>query len=53
MQDSNIKELTVAPTSEWINELAKEIADNYSLPDVERVFIAGIICIHLRKEKLI
>lgn len=53
MQDSNIKELTVAPTPEWVRELARKIAQSYSIPSCEWSYIGRLICESLREAKLI
>lgn len=48
---TNITELTVDPTPQWIKDAGKEIQEKYNLEYVEKVFISGIIAKHYRQYK--
>lgn len=45
---SEILEMTVKPTPQWIKDAGQEIAKEYNLRYVEGIFIGGIIAKHYR-----
>ena len=47
-QRSEVYEMTVEPTPQWMKDAGKEIQEKYGLEYVDKVYIAGIIARHYR-----
>lgn len=45
---SEITEMTVEPSPQWMKDAGKEIQEKYNLDYVDKIYITGIIARHYR-----
>lgn len=50
-RQSDITEMTVEPSPQWMKDAGKEIQERYKLEYVDKVYISGIIAKHYRQRE--